>query len=395
MVQITIRRRHLTIVTAIIALLIAVAWIGVASRASAASATPVVYVATGENFPDALGAASAAAVQGGPVLLVTRTSIPVETKDELTRLAPDVIYVAGGTAVVSDTVFNQLKAYAPTVQHVAGANRYATAVEVSKSAFPATGGAGTAALEARIHQLETLLAGVTRNGNTLTLTGMNLQIVNGEGSTESNNGTGNIIIGYNEAPSSTPAGYRDGSHYLIVGEGHTYRSAAGIVAGYQNTASSYGASVTGGRYNTASGVTASVTGGWGNTASGTSASVTGGNDNTASMDNSSITGGVRNTVLGMTASISGGADNAANAESSAICGGEHNTTGGSYSTVTGGSYNTAGASDTSVTGGYNNTAGVGHVTIVGGDNLNIGMIPWGTGAITYGEGDWYSADTND
>jgi len=379
MVQITIRRSHLTIATAIIALLIAVAWTGIATRASAASATPVVYVATGENFPDALGAASAAAVQGGPVLLVTKTSIPAETKAELNRLSPNIIYVAGGTAVVSDTVFNQLKNYAPTVKRVAGANRYATAVKVSKSAFPVTGGTGTAALEARIHELEMLLAGVTRNGDTLTLTGMNLQIVNGEGNTESNNGTGNIIIGYNEAPSSTPAGYRSGSHYLVIGEGHTYKSAAGIVAGYHNTASSYGASVTGGRYNTASGTSASVTGGWGNTASGTSASVTGGNDNTAVMDNSSVTGGVRNTVLGTTASISGGADNAANAESSSICGGEHNTTGGSYSSVTGGSYN---------------TAGVGHVTIVGGDNLNVGMIPWGTGAVTYGEGNWNPADTN-
>jgi hypothetical protein len=99
--------------------------------------TPVVYVATGENFPDALGAASASAVQGGPVLLVQPNAIPAATAVELSRLSPNVIYVAGGPAVVSDAVFDALKAYTPNVHRVAGQNRYETAVEVSKSAFPA------------------------------------------------------------------------------------------------------------------------------------------------------------------------------------------------------------------------------------------------------------------
>lgn len=133
-------RRSLLIV---VCLLVAIAGIVVVSqRVNAVSTTPVVYVAVGDNFPDALGAASAAAVQGGPVLLVTKTSIPGETKAELTRLSPDVIYVAGGTAVISDAVFNQLKAYAGSVVRVAGSNRYGTAAAVSQSAFPVTGGVG-------------------------------------------------------------------------------------------------------------------------------------------------------------------------------------------------------------------------------------------------------------
>ena len=302
MLQVTVNRRHLMVFVAVVAMVVSVAWVGVASRASAASATPVVYVATGENFPDALGAASAAAVQAGPVLLVTKTSIPAETKAELTRLSPDVIYVAGGTAVVSDTVFNELKSYAGSVVRLAGANRYSTAAKVSESAFPVTGG-GTAALQAQVaalsaevDALQALLAGISRDGDTLLFSGMNLQVVNGAGSTETRNTLGNIIIGYNETRPSAPRGYRAGSHYLIIGSQHTYTRYAGIVAGFRNTASANYASVTGGAFNTASGGFASVTGGESNTASGPQASVTGGYLNTASGHSSSILGGQVHTV---------------------------------------------------------------------------------------------------
>jgi hypothetical protein len=276
----------------VVALLVVVAGVVVAQRASAVSSTPVVYVATGENFPDALGSAAASAVQGGPVLLITKDSIPAVTAAELSRLSPDVIYVSGGTAVVSDAVFTQLKAYAPSVIRVAGANRYETAVEVSKSAFPATGGGSTAALEARIAELEALLAGVTRSNNTLLFTGMNLQIVNGQGSTESTNSLGNVIIGYNENSSDT----RTGSHNLVIGPYNSWSSFGGIVNGAQNTISGAYSSVTVGNGNTASGGYSSVTGGTDNTASGSYSSVTGGSNNTASGTWSSILGGNSQTV---------------------------------------------------------------------------------------------------
>jgi hypothetical protein len=357
MVQFTVSRRHLVVFTAVVAMVVSVGWVGVASRASAASATPVVYVATGENFPDALGAASAAAVQGGPVLLVTKTAIPAETKAELTRLAPDVIYVAGGTAVVSDTVFNQLKAYAPTVTRVAGANRYSTAVEVSKSAFPITGGGGdltalqaqVAALSAEVDALQATLSGVTRNGSTLLFTGMNLQIVNGTGSTDGDpNSLGNVIIGYNE--DIDDAAPRTGSHYLIVGYDNDWTSYGGIVAGVTNTASGPYSSASGGRRNTASGLWASVSGGSGNTASGNYSSVTGGHDNTASDYYSSVSGGFNNTASGDHTSVSGGAANTASGLFASVSGGENNTATGQSASILGG--DTRGVSGTNGTYPY-------------------------------------------
>jgi hypothetical protein len=118
--------------------LLATVWVVASERASAASSTPVVYVATGENFPDALGAGPAAAIVKGPILLVSLNSIPGETAAELTRLAPDKIIIVGGTAVVSASVETGLGAYAGTGERIAGANRYDTAAKLSAATYPAT-----------------------------------------------------------------------------------------------------------------------------------------------------------------------------------------------------------------------------------------------------------------
>jgi len=72
---------------------------------------PVVYVATGQNFPDALAGGAAGAFKDGPVLLVSGASIPKATKAELTRLKPRRVVVLGGEAVVPESVEEALAAY--------------------------------------------------------------------------------------------------------------------------------------------------------------------------------------------------------------------------------------------------------------------------------------------
>ncbi len=87
------------------------------------------------------------------------------------------------------------------------------------------------------------------------------------------NGTGNLIIGYNEPQTSLPGGsvsVKTGSHNLVVGFEHNYSSYGGLVAGAINSISGIGASVTSGVFNTASGGLSSVSGGNGHTASGDS-----------------------------------------------------------------------------------------------------------------------------
>ncbi|MEA3510924.1 MAG: S-layer homology domain-containing protein [Actinomycetota bacterium] len=233
-------------------------------------------------------------------------------------------------------------------------------------------GGDSRTVDGRLDALETLLAGVSREGDTLLLSGMNLQVVNGMGTTASKNILGNVIIGYNEPPGGGTV-YRGGSHYLVVGPGHQYRSWGGIVAGYGNTASGEWASVTGGHANTASGPYSSVTGGTGNTASNSNASVSGGLDNTASGPDASVSGGRDNTASGGYASVTGGYNGIANGTWASVTGGFHSTASGDYSSVTGGWFNT-------VSGDYD--------TVVGGDDQTCS----GPGAIACGEGSFGLAD---
>ncbi|HET6379610.1 MAG TPA: cell wall-binding repeat-containing protein [candidate division Zixibacteria bacterium] len=98
-----------------------------------------VYVATGENFPDALAGAPAAAKRNTSILLVRRTSVPTVTRTELLRLKPQTIFVLGGTSVISDAVAAELSMLtrdgAGTVTRLAGSDRYATAGQVVGNAF--------------------------------------------------------------------------------------------------------------------------------------------------------------------------------------------------------------------------------------------------------------------
>ncbi len=81
------------------------------SQANYAPNVPVVFVATGANFPDALAGTPPAGDQLGPILLVTRDTIPASVAAELTRLKPGRIVVLGGTGVISAGVATALAAY--------------------------------------------------------------------------------------------------------------------------------------------------------------------------------------------------------------------------------------------------------------------------------------------
>ena len=100
---------------------------------------PVVYVASGETFADALSAGPAAARAGGAVLLTARLSLPAVAEAELIRLAPDRVVVVGGASVVTNTVVQRIRAVLPStsIEHIAGTDRYATSARLSAATFPA------------------------------------------------------------------------------------------------------------------------------------------------------------------------------------------------------------------------------------------------------------------
>ncbi|WP_421381744.1 cell wall-binding repeat-containing protein [Bacillus salacetis] len=86
-------------------------------------------IAFGGNFPDALSVAPYAAVNGLPILLSDKDSLPSETQSALQNVNQTV--VVGGTSVITNNVINQLKSKNP--QRIAGENRYDTSVRIAKS----------------------------------------------------------------------------------------------------------------------------------------------------------------------------------------------------------------------------------------------------------------------
>lgn len=226
---------------------------------------------------------------------------------------------------------------------------------------------------------------------TIQVTGVNMQLENGAGSTTAINGEGNLVIGYDQTPG--PGG-QTGSHNLVLGSRQAYTSYGSIIGGSDNydaapdstvlgydnaVTGSYG-SIIGGRLETASGSMSSVQGGYDNRADGTYASVAGGCDNLAGSGSVGsipsacsaarsfveVAGGEANQASGNNATVAGGGSNSASGELSSITGGGQNSASGLGSSVSGGNINSASGEDSSVTGGDQNLASGLESSVTGG-----------------------------
>ncbi len=109
------------------------------SQQSYPSTAPVVYIANGRDYPDALSAGPAAAFEGGPLLLVTPGGIPEIVSAEIARLDPAKIVVVGGEPSVSAAVYTQLTGMADSITRLNGADRYETSRMVADYAFGESG----------------------------------------------------------------------------------------------------------------------------------------------------------------------------------------------------------------------------------------------------------------
>jgi len=206
---------------------------------------------------------------------------------------------------------------------------------------------------------------------TVRFSSVNLQIVDGSGSTSGAvTGVGNLIVGYNELghPASDD---RTGSHNIVVGLNNNYSSFGGLVVGHQNSVTARFAtvvggsgnqadgeysSVSGGQFNRTTNLYAHVGGGLSNIATGEAASVTGGHLNVASGNYSSVGGGVQNEAQGLHAAVSGGRDNLASGNASTVSGGRHNHAQGGNAAVGGGFDNLASGTASAVSGGQSRSA---------------------------------------
>jgi putative cell wall-binding protein len=95
---------------------------------------PVLFIAAGTDFPDALSAAAAAALLGGPLLLTPTHEIPEGVYAEIQRLQPDEIIVVGGASVVHQALVETFSTLAPT-RRLSGVDRYATGLAIVEDSF--------------------------------------------------------------------------------------------------------------------------------------------------------------------------------------------------------------------------------------------------------------------
>lgn len=102
------------------------------SKAAFPSGSECVVLASGDGYADALAGGPLAYALDAPILLVQHSKLDQPTLDEIDRLKAKTVYILGGTGVVSDKVTDDLKAKGLTVERIAGANRFGTAVEVAK-----------------------------------------------------------------------------------------------------------------------------------------------------------------------------------------------------------------------------------------------------------------------
>jgi len=138
-----------------------------------------VVLATGKDFPDALGGSALAGAVDGPILLTLGATIEPAVLAEIDRLGATDVYILGGTGVVPAAVETALKGEGLNVTRLAGANRYATAKLVADKTISLLGGgyAGGAFAATGLDYADALAAAPVMYAK-----GMPLVLVDGAGS---------------------------------------------------------------------------------------------------------------------------------------------------------------------------------------------------------------------
>ena len=93
-----------------------------------------VLIASGVNFPDALGASALAGALECPVLLTDPHAISASVVQEIDRLGATTAYIVGGASAVSRGVEDTLEASGLKCIRIAGGDRYETAARVALKA---------------------------------------------------------------------------------------------------------------------------------------------------------------------------------------------------------------------------------------------------------------------
>ncbi|HEY3317896.1 MAG TPA: cell wall-binding repeat-containing protein [Coriobacteriia bacterium] len=114
------------------------------------------FVATGDNFPDALTVSGLAAYLESPVLLVKKTYAPPATQAAFDDLGHPALIAVGGESVVSAALYNSLGC----VDRISGSTRYGTAKEIAMYALEHGFGTGELIVTTGVNFPDALVSGV-------------------------------------------------------------------------------------------------------------------------------------------------------------------------------------------------------------------------------------------
>ena len=99
--------------------------------------TPVI-IASGTDFPDALGISSLAASKGWPILLSNPSNLPQSVQEFLISDQPTDIYIVGGEGIIQNGVYKQIQTLSPNskIQRLGGYDRFETLALILNKFYP-------------------------------------------------------------------------------------------------------------------------------------------------------------------------------------------------------------------------------------------------------------------
>lgn len=91
-----------------------------------------IILVSGENFPDAISAAPLAKKYNAPILITESKKLNSQILGEIQRLGAKDVYIVGGTGVISESIYQELKNINIQVNRISGQDRYETSVKVAE-----------------------------------------------------------------------------------------------------------------------------------------------------------------------------------------------------------------------------------------------------------------------
>jgi SpoIID/LytB domain protein len=88
------------------------------------------FVASGQNFADALAGSSVAAINHYAIVLTREGALPAINQTYISKQTNKPIYILGGIDAISDTVLQQVRKVKADASRLSGSNRYGTLAEI-------------------------------------------------------------------------------------------------------------------------------------------------------------------------------------------------------------------------------------------------------------------------